>query len=200
MPKKAKIPNELVKKKEKFVADIKHRTAGLDEFYEKAIAFADNTKFNELKCNHSWWIENNIIKTIPYFEEKKAHKIAIDETDMEETLKYLVDVTNVLNNQTRYQPTVLTFCRLLGISTSTFNNWSNENNERGETARLIQDYFRSMLAQGLATGELNPLSGMFIGKSTLGMRENDAPQMNFNFINTDMSVEDIMAEFSKNRK
>lgn len=197
MPRKKKEIIQEETKKDVINSNLKE---DVDKIVKSVEDVCSNMRFNELRCNHSWWIENNVIKPVPYFLEKKKHCKAITEEDMAVALDLLKKITTIFNEQTRYQPSVVTYCRVLGISTSTFNNWSYENNDRGEMARKIQDYFKSILVQGMATGELNPVAGSFIGRTTLGMKENEGNQTNFNFFNVDKTVEDIFNEFSKNIK
>ena len=106
----------------------------------------------------------------------------------------------MFSEKTRYVPNIFTFCRLLGISSQTFSNWTYENTERGEMARIAQDYYRNLLTQTIYSGELHPASGAFIGKATLGMREFDGSTTNINIVSTEKSVADIMAELEKARK
>lgn len=201
MPRKAKLPPELTVEKENKVARFDSFESCANHYRQIAKKVLEDTDFFELRCNHSWWIENNVLKPMEYFLDNKGHKIAYSPEDLKKALDLLVELTTLYNAKTRYQPTVITFCRFIGISTNTFNNWSCENNERGETIRLIQDYFKSILTQGMVTGELNPVAGAFIGKSTLGMKENDGNTTNINIIGGDvLGVEEIMNEYAKNRK
>ena len=52
----------------------------------------------------------------------------------------------------------------------------------------------------MMTGEYNPVAGSFLGKATLGMKEQDNAQTNINIIGTDMKLEDILADYQKNLK
>lgn len=171
-----------------------------DEFINKATELCTSTDFILLRCNHSLFIENKLIKPLNYYICKKAHNVKFTEVDIENTMQIIDTITDIFSTKTRYQPTIITFCRLMNISTSTFNNWCLENNERGEAARIVQDYFKSTLSQSLITGEINPVAGSFIGKTTLGMKENDGNNTNINIIGSDIAFEDIMAEYEKNRK
>lgn len=89
---------------------------------------------------------------------------------------------------------------MLSVSTQTFNNWTYENNDKGEVARQIQDWFKSILVQGMLTGEYDSRAGAFLGKAVLGMKEDDGSQTNINIIGSDMKLEDILADYQKNLK
>lgn len=65
---------------------------------------------------------------------------------------------------------------------------------------MIQDYFKSMLLQGMAVGEINPVAGSFIGKTSLGMKEDSGQQINVNVIGNDISLEQILSDWEKRRK
>lgn len=201
MARKKQLPVELSKNKRELL-DITYDN--FDDFKQKYILNAknicENTDFLELKCNKSIWVENNIMKPMEYYLQRKSHNVGFSEEDLSKTLTLVEELTNIVNERTRYQPTILTYCRMLCVSHTTFSKWIYENNERGEQARLIQDYFKSLLTQNLISDEIQPASGAFIGKTLLGMRENDGQNMNINIFGGDVSFEDIMAEYEKNIK
>lgn len=169
------------------------------DYLKRVETLIDGTDWIDMRCNKSIWIENNIFTPMLYLREKKSKKFAIDENDMEKTLEVVLKITNMLAPYTRYTPTLVSYCRVLCVSTSTFDNWTLENSDKGEKAREIQDYFKGILLQGLTTGEYNPVAGSFIGKTTLGMKENDGSKTSINVIATEMSLDQIMKEYEKNR-
>lgn len=189
---KRKKPTELTEMsfaeaKEKYLANVSQLVA--------------TTDFMALRSNPVLWINNNIVKQMDYFKERMARRDNYwDENQLREAFEMLIDITNLLVDKVRYQPQIGDFCRIIGITQHTFNAWTNENNERGEQARYIQDYFKSMLLQAMATGDINPVAGSFIGKTTLGMKEDVGTQVNVNVIGSDLTLDQIMENYEKNRK
>lgn len=196
--KKTTVPIE-VQKQKKEVATKKYATLEkcTDIFYSRVKKIYDETDFMAMRCSHSWWIENNIVAPLEYFKERKGERGLYGEEELTKTFNLLLDITNLYNGKTRYQPNVISFCRMLDISTTTWNNWSFENNDRGELVRKITDYFKTILTQGMANGEINPVAGQFIGKTMLGMKESDGNNLNINIIGGELSVSDIMEQYKK---
>lgn len=173
------------------------------KYIEKVRGLVEETDFAKVssKCNTTWWINNNVIVQMDYFRERLARRDNYwNDNQLQEAFDMLLEITNILNEKSRYQPQIGDFCRIIGVTQSTFNQWTYENNERGEQARMIQDYFKSMLTQAMAVGEINPVAGSFIGKTTLGMKEDAGMQINVNVIGNDISLEDILADYEKKRK
>lgn len=198
MAKKPNLPKELEKKKSIILYD--NLDDNVDEYRQAIAHFVDDTDFTMIRSNTSNYIENTFIKPLQFFVERRHRGYSATDEDIDKVLYLVQEMVTSFSEKTRFQPTVFTFCKLMGISSRTFDNWSCENNERGEAVRRVQDYFKNILAQGMMTGEYNPVAGSFIGKSTLGMKEQDTSQMNINIIGTDMSLEDIMADYQKNNK
>ena len=170
------------------------------DFIEKIENICDNTDFLDLQCNHSVWIENNAIAPLEYFVDRKRKGIEFSDVDIENAITLTGKITQIFSKYTRYAPTIFTFCRLLGVSTQTFSNWTYENTPKGEAARIAQDHFRNIITQTMYSGELHPASGAFIGKATLGMREFDGSTTNINIVSTEKSVADILSDLEKARK
>lgn len=199
MRKSEKLPE--LKKKQPTAITIVDFAEAKAKYIENVSRIVEETDFLMLKSSVTLWINNNIIKQMDYFRERLARRDNYwDENQLKEAFEMLIEITNILNTKVRYQPQIGDFCRIIGITQSTFQYWVNENNERGEQARYIQDYFKSMLLQAMAVGDINPVAGSFIGKTSLGMKEDAAPQVNVNVIGTDLSLEKIMADYEKNRK
>lgn len=198
MAKKPNLPKELEKKKSIILYD--KLDDNIDEYKQAIAKFVEETDFTSIRTNTSNYIENTLITPLQYFTERRYRGYVVSDEDIDKSLQMVQNMVTIFSEKTRFQPTVYTFCKILGISSRTFDNWACENNERGEAIRRVQDYFKSILAQGMMTGEYNPVAGSFIGKATLGMKEQDASQTNINIIGTDMSLEDILADYSKNSK
>lgn len=199
MARKPKTPVE-IKKNEPVVLRYENYEPCEADFLKKTRKIVDETDFLDLRCNHSVWIENNAIAPLEYFVDRKRKGIDFQAVDLENALNLSAKIGTMFSEKTRYVPNIFTFCRLLGISSQTFSNWTYENTERGEMARIAQDYYRNLLTQTIYSGELHPASGAFIGKATLGMREFDGSTTNINIVSTEKSVADIMAELEKARK
>lgn len=197
MARKAKLPAELGKQKK----ELAYKTFEdcEKEYVERVRDLYEETDFTMLRCNQSNYIENRFIKPFGYFVERKYNNVFTPE-ELMKAYNLLNELTVMMSERTRFQPNIFTFCKFLGISHQTFTNWTYENNDKGEVARQIQDYFKSTIVQGMLTGEYNPVAGSFIGKATLGMKENDGSQTNINIVGTDMKLEDILADYQKNRK
>lgn len=168
------------------------------KFLAKAQVIADETDFSNIRSNKSLWIENKVIEPLQYFVEQKAHQHTYTEDDLANVLDVVIRLCNIFGDKVRYQPTIYTYCRLLNVSTRAFYGWTVENDDRGTQARVVQDYFRSILTQGLMANDINPAAGAFVGKATLQMKESDTQQLNINVFNGDLSVEDIMQDYAKN--
>jgi len=200
MAKKQKLPAEL-KKKPKSELTTFDFSAEKQKYIDNVREIVENTDFLMLKCGTTWWINNNALLQMQYFKERLARRDNYwDENQLQEAFEMLIEITNILNQKVRYQPQIGDFCRIIGITQSTFNQWTYENNDRGEQARMIQDYFKSMLLQGMAVGEINPVAGSFIGKTSLGMKEDSGQQINVNVIGNDISLEQILSDWEKRRK
>lgn len=199
MARKPKVPTE-IKKPTPIVAKYDEYKPCEDDFLEKIDDICAKTDFLDLRCNHSIWIENNAIAPLDYFIDRKKMGKEFSAEDLNNAIELSAKISQIFSAKTRYVPTIFTFCRLLGISSQTFNNWTYENTDRGEVARMAQDYFRNLLTQSIYTGELHPASGAFIGKATLGMREFDGSTTNINIVSTEKSVAEIMSELEKARK
>nr|DAW95256.1 MAG TPA: DNA-packaging protein [Bacteriophage sp.] len=199
MARKPKLDSQLVprKNREMVYNDLETcKTEYLDEI-RREISEID---FDDLRCNKSNFIEGKIIKPMKYFVERKGGNTSISAEDLMGAMDTLRQITLMLSESTRFQPTIYSLCKMLSISTQTFNNWTYENNDKGEVARQIQDWFKSILVQGMLTGEYDSRAGAFLGKAVLGMKEDDGSQTNINIIGSDMKLEDILADYQKNLK
>lgn len=199
MARKPKLPEEL-KKKEPIVPRYEDFNSCKLDFYEKVTRFCEEEDYGCVNTNTSVWIENNIIRPLEYFTDRKRKGIEYTAEDIYNAIDVVENITKMLNAKVRYAPTLFTICRILSISSHTFGNWTYENTDRGEAARIAQDYCRNLLTQTMYTGELHPAAGAFIGKATLGMREFDGSTTNINIVSTEKSVSEIMQELEQARK
>lgn len=199
MARKPKLDSQLVprKNREMVYNDLETcKTEYLDKIRREILEI----DFDDLRCNKSNFIEGKIIKPMQYFVERKGGSASVSAEDLMEAMDTLRQITLMLSESTRFQPTIYSLCKMLGVSTQTFNNWTYENNDKGEVARQIQDWFKSILVQGMLTGEYDSRAGAFLGKAVLGMKEDDGSQTNINIIGSDMKLEDILADYQKNLK
>lgn len=200
MARKPKEIAEIKKKPQPIVPRYENYCDCEADFIKKTEEIRDKTDFLDLRCNHSVWIENNAIAPLEYFVDRKRKGINFTAEDIENAIALSGKITQIFSEVTRYAPTIFTFCKLLGVSSQTFSNWTYENSPKGEAARMAQDHFRNLITQTMYSGELHPASGAFIGKATLGMREFDGTTTNINIVTTEKSVADIMADLEKARK
>ena len=199
MARKPKLPEEL-KKKDPVVLRYEEYEPCESDFLKTAKEKSEDVDFTALRCNLPAWIEDNIIEPLPYFVDRKRKGLEFSSQDLENVLKLSGKITKMFGESVGYVPTIYTFCKLLGISNQTFSNWSYENSERGEMARIVQDHYRNLLIQTMYSGEIHPAAGAFIGKASLGMREFDGSTTNINIVTTEKSVADIMKELEEARK
>lgn len=171
------------------------------DYLDHAKKIISGTDFLAMKVSPTWWINNNIIKPMQYFKERRSRRDSFwTNNELEQAFELLIQITNLINEETRYQPQIGDYCRMLGITQSTFYQWTYENNERGEQARFVQDYFRSMLAQGICTGEINAVAGSFVGKTMLGLKEDNGTQININVASDSLTVDEIMEKYHALKK
>ena len=199
MARKPKLDSQLVPRKNREMVYNDLETCKT-EYLDKIRREISEIDFDDLRCNKSNFIEGKIIKPMQYFVERKGGNTCISAEDLMEAMDTLRQITLMLSESTRFQPTIYSLCKMLSISTQTFNNWTYENNDKGEVARQIQDWFKSILVQGMLTGEYDSRAGAFLGKAVLGMKEDDGSQTNINIIGSDMKLEDILADYQKNLK
>lgn len=176
----------------------------LEDCIEARLKYAqsvyEDTDFLTLRCSAANYIENNVCEPLEYCVWKKSHKDPMTAQDLKDVFSLLIKITNAFNKKVRYEPTLATFCRLADISITTFNNYTYTVDELGETAQIIQDYFKGSLMQIMLNGNVHPAAGQFIGKALLGMREGDNSNLNINVIGSEVSLGDILAEYEKNKK
>ena len=199
MARKPKLDSQLVPRKNREMVYNDLETCNT-EYLDKIRREISEIDFDDLRCNKSNFIEGKIIKPMQYFVERKGGNTSISAEDLMEAMDTLRQITLMLSESTRFQPTIYSLCKMLSVSTQTFNNWTYENNDKGEVARQIQDWFKSILVQGMLTGEYDSRAGAFLGKAVLGMKEDDGSQTNINIIGSDMKLEDILADYQKNLK
>lgn len=96
-----------------------------------------------------------------------------------------------------YTPTLNSFCNFASISRYKFYTWADENNDRGNACCMIKQNLEEGLLQGLLSGRVKETSGIFIAKALFNLRDNSAPTVMINNIQTDKSVEEILEDFNK---
>lgn len=167
---------------------------------KSAKKLCESTDFLTLRCSAANYIENNVLGPLEYCEWKKTHKNPFTAQDLKDIFNLLLQITNVFNEKVRYEPTIATFCRLACLSMNTFNAYTYQNDDLGDMAMIIQDYFKASLMQTMINGNIHPAAGQFIGKAALGMREGDSSNLNINVISSEVSLSDILSEYEKNKK
>lgn len=105
-----------------------------------------------------------------------------------------------VNKTTNCPPTLMQFCRFLGMSTKTFASYQfNEDANIREMVLMVRDQFIDYYTVKGLKNELNTIMVIFALKAQYGLRDNDAPQtvINNNYttqVQTD--IDDIEKRFN----
>lgn len=161
--------------------------------------FLNKTDFSTLHGNPAVYVDNKLCKPLEYFVYGKSHGRFLSAEDLQNCFDLLLRISDNVNKVVRFDPTIASYCRMLGITMYTFNQYTYQKNPLGETALMIQDYFKGSLAQGMTNGFIHPAAGSYLGKAMLGMKEQDGQNININVIGGEMSLDDILAEYEKNK-
>ena len=191
--KRQELPKYIRKRKKAFLQECKEFGELIkdseDDFYT-----INNKKFDAMELiDHTF--EPIIKNTTGIAPTYSANNLSI-------ALDYYRECVNELNKVTVYPPSKEDFCRLLGISVSLFNTYSNSSSsEMREICNQINDYFNSVLSRQSMLNKLEPRSTQFYQKAVLKLRDNDPVQINtYTQNNTVLSNDDIYKIASKFQK
>ena len=97
----------------------------------------------------------------------------------------------ILNKDGVYAPKIEDFCGLINISRSTFNRYQTSSSDERlrEVCNIIQDYCTARIADGVFSGNLEKIYGIFHQKSSNKQRDND-PVVAQNFIQNNTILTD----------
>lgn len=170
----------------------------LNEYNQKAASSLQNVDFDMLNGSVATFITTNIIKPLPYFEERRGERRTANELKM--AFKGFKILVSYINEKCVYTPTLNTFCMYICCSTKTFKSMTYEESERGEIANEIKECIEETLLQNMLSGKTHPITSMFVAKANMGMRDNDNANVNILNVNgNSRSVDEILAEFNKNK-
>ena len=141
-----------------------------------------------------------LIKPVPYFQIKRENYTGKSYDDYKNGYKYFCLITQMINQKIQFVPTIYDFLKFMAVPSSTFYEKLAIKDPLGELLTVIFDDFKSGHIQSMQNGEIQAIPGIFIAKSTLQMKDAEAPITNINVLNTDMSAEDIVLEWNKNKR
>ena len=170
----------------------------INESNNEAAKTLQNVDFDTINGSAATYITTNIIRPLKYFEERRGERRTAEELKIAfQGFKILV---SHINESCVYTPTLNTFCMYICCSTKTFRSMTYEESERGEIANEIKECIEESLLQNMLAGKTHPITSMFVAKANLGLRDNDNNNVNILNINgNSRSVDDILAEFNKNK-
>lgn len=156
----------------------------------------DHHDFEDSMGSNQLYVSMRVIQPLDYFlANKGTHRTAGDYTVAFDGFLQIIDK---VNEKMTYTPTLNTFCRFIAMSTERFKKISNENSEEGDVCKQIKDFLAEGLMQNMLGNRVGAVQGIFIAKSTLGMRDNEAPSVNVvNIHNESKSLEEILEDFNK---
>lgn len=79
-----------------------------------------------------------------------------------------------INEKVSFPPNKLTFCQLLGISSTTYNNYK-EDPEKAEIMQIIDDYILGNILTSAQVGQLEKITSIFTAKAQHGLVEATTP-------------------------
>ncbi len=140
----------------------------------------------------------DLIQPLQYFIYKKTKVKTLE--DYQNAYKYFVRLVSKINEYMPYPPTINDYCKFINTTTTDFNNKANNKDPLGDFFNSIIDEFQSRTMQAMYDGEIQPIPGIFVCKSTLRMKDTEAPVTNIAILNSNTDVDDIVAEWNKNKK
>lgn len=120
-------------------------------------------------------------------------------SDLAATFDLFQTIVATLNTKIKYIPMINDFCRLLGISRSTYTKYKNGDNDEYENIMyMIEDYIGGFMLQGAMNGTIKEVSAMFTAKSTLGYKDTPDQVVNNNLIIPTKEANDLYNDYMKN--
>lgn len=162
-----KIVEEVFKTtKEQMLPSIRAKAEEVSQYLEKVLKEKD---VNGLTAT----------KIMPLIAKRSLNDIAITNktfTPQELAIAFniYVDMIDKINNYTKFPPNKGSFCQMLGISRSTYDNYMQDV-EKCEIMRIIDDYITTTILTSSQVGELREITSMFTLKSNHGFVETTAP-------------------------
>jgi hypothetical protein len=139
----------------------------------------------------------NLIETLPYFAERRDKCREMDYKDFAKGYEYYLKVAMLINEKTKYIPTLPDYCKFVGLTVKKFNLKMQFKNELGDVFDMINNDLQGRTIQSIMLDDINNISGIFVAKATLGMRDTEQQVTNINILNTTRSIDDIMSDLEK---
>lgn len=99
-------------------------------------------------------------------------------TELAILFEYYKQFIQAINKKTSYIPTKEDFCSFAGISTATYNNWKqSDDNERRDIMQKIDDYLVDIHLTMAQRGDVKEITSIFRAKAEFGLVEAQAPQV-----------------------
>lgn len=167
---KKKLPNFIKKRKKEFIEDL--------EKYE--IAKRNDVEDGSIIINNN---KLDLMEVTEYCFSPIVRLIGGNPTYSPEQLDLVFDYyrycTLEINKKFPYTPNKEDYCRLLGISTTTFDEFRNSASmEIRDLSFKIKDWISSVVSQNAFQEKVDKNYAIFYQKAALGRRDNDPIQVN----------------------
>lgn len=170
----------------------------LPEIYNKVVEVANYIE-DSLKDNQGL----TTTQIIPLIAKKSIQEIATSNINVTYTpqelaiaFNYYVELIAEINKHTKFIPSKITFCQLLGISTTTYKNYLLDK-EKSEIMQIIDDYIANSVITSAQLGEIKEISSMFVNKSQHGWQEETTQNVVYEH---KVSLEDMKKQFNALKK
>lgn len=138
----------------------------------------------------SYYISKPIIPTIGYTPEYNANSLLMVNQF------YWEKIVLPINQKMFYIPLISDLCRMLNISTNTFNNYAQNGDEAmREACKIIADQFIGYYQRNGMNKNISEIMAIFTLKTTYRQRENDVPQVQVNTVH--VSARDKVNQYAK---
>ena len=88
--------------------------------------------------------------------------------------KIYKDMIAKINEKVLFPPNKTSFCQLLGISTTTYNNYKQDP-DKAEIMQIIDDYILGNILTSAQIGQLEKITSIFVSKAQHGLVEATTP-------------------------
>jgi len=170
----------------------------LPEIYNKVVEVAKYIEEN-LNSNHGL----TTTQIIPLIAKKSIQEIATSNVSATYTpqelaiaFNYYVELIAEINKHTKFIPSKITFCQLLGISTTTYKNYLLDK-EKSEIMQIIDDYIANSVITSAQLGEIKEISSIFVNKSQHAWQEETTQNVVYEH---KISLEDMKKQFNALKK
>ena len=89
------------------------------------------------------------------------------------------------------------YCKFVGLTVKNLILKCNLRMSLGDVFDMINNDLQGRTIQSIMLDDINNISGIFVAKATLGMRDTEQQVTNINILNTTRSIDDIMSDLEK---